>query len=234
MDPVNLQDGGAARRTPRAGVGRRLRIAAVALLLAGGAVAAWYGGARNFVFPKRWDKIAEPALYRSGQISGRLIESTLRRHGIRTVVDLTDRRTRTEDRETERLAIRDLGLERIRAPLEGDGRGDPESYVLALRAMTAAVRTGRPTLVHCQSGVQRVGGVVAAFRLLIERRPPAEVRAELDAKGWDPKDDRVLEEFLDANLGTIAARLVEEGILERVPDPLPLLGSGRPAAVNRR
>lgn len=232
MDTANLQDGDAARRMARAPGGRRARIAVVALLLAGG-VAAWYGGARNHVFPKRWDRIAEPALYRSGQISGRLIEQTLRRHGIRTVVDLTDHRTRSEDRETERLTIRDLGIERIRAPLEGDGRGDPESYVLALRAMTAAVRTGRPTLVHCQSGVQRVGGVVAAYRLLIERRPPAEVRAELDAKGWDPKDDRVLEEFLDANLAHIAARLVAEGIIERVPDPLPLLGSGRPAVVSR-
>lgn len=209
-------------------VRRRLALGLALLAIAAG-LGLWAGGLRDRLIPKRWGLAIAPSVYRSGQISAGLIEKTLRRHGIRTVVDLTDRHTVGPDREAERLAIQDLGIERIRAPLEGDGRGDPESYVLALRAMATALRTGRPTLVHCQSGVQRVGGVVAAYRLLVERRPAAEAVAELKAWGWEPKDDLVLLEFLDANLGRIGARLVEEKIVDRVPDSLPRLAPAGPS-----
>lgn len=200
----------------------------LALLAVAAGIGLWAGGLRDRILPKRWGVAMAPSVYRSGQVSAGLIEKTLRRHGIRTVVDLTDRHTAGPDREAERLAIQDLGIERIRAPLEGDGRGDPESYVLAVRAMATALRTGRPTLVHCQSGVQRVGGVVAAYRLLVERRSAAEAVAELKAWGWKPKDDLVLLEFLDANLGRIGARLVEEKVVDRVPDPLPRLAPSGP------
>ncbi len=207
---------------------RPRRIVALACVMLGavGIAVVWHEWVRDRVMPKRWSEVAGGVVYRSGQISAPLVERTLRRHGIRCIIDLTDSRTRRPDRDAERAACDRLGIRRVELPLEGDGRGDLESYVGAVREMVQAVSEGRPTLVHCQSGSQRVGGVVAVYRLLIERRAPAEVQAEMRAHDWRPGRDRVLVEFLNAHMGEIARRLVDAGLIEALPAPLPALDPG--------
>ena len=180
---------------------------------------------RDRLWPHRWGVVEEGTVYRSGQIAPRLIARVLRDHGIRTVVDLTDLHTRTAAREAEKRTLQELGIRRVRAPLEGDGRGDLESYVTAIREIVRARASGEPLLVHCQSGVQRAGGVVAAYRLLVQGRSPAETLRELRRFGWRPGRDRVLAEFLDANLPELARRLQAAGLAERIPEPCPRLSA---------
>lgn len=206
-----------------------------AFLVAGVAVTglAWNNGLRDRIEPRRWGVVVEGCVYRSGQIAAPIFERTLRHYGIHRVIDLTDPETISLHRDVEARAVRHAKMRYISAPLAGDGRGNLESYVRALVTMVGAARSHSPTLVHCQSGAQRVGGVVAMYRLLVERRTPAEACAELRTFGWRAGRDRELTEFLNANMEALARRLVEEKAIEAMPDPLPRLGpevTGEPPA----
>ncbi len=187
------------------------------------AAAAGVAGFHDRLWPRRWGVVEPGVVYRSGQLAPGLIERVLREHRIRTVVDLTDRHTRTAAREAEKRTLEKLGIRRVRAPLEGDGRGDLESYVAAIGEILRARAKGEPLLVHCQSGVQRAGGVVAAYRLLVPGWSPENVLRELQTFGWRPGRDRVLIEFLNTNLPELARRLRAAGVVARVPEPCPRL-----------
>jgi hypothetical protein len=126
------------------------------------------------------------------------------------------------EQPAERAAIADLGIELHRCRLVGDGTGNIDSYADAVVAIAAARKEGKPVLVHCYAGAQRTGGVVAAYRLLVEGAAPSAVYAELSEYGWSP-GDTALVEFLNTHMRTIANRLVDAGLLETVPEPLPLL-----------
>lgn len=206
---------------------RRGRLA-LAVVLVSGFMQVWHGGLHKRVLPLRWGPVAAGCVYRSGQLTIPVLERTLHRHGIVRIIDLTDPATQSVHRDAEARLARRLRLRYIAAPLEGDGRGEIESYVKALVPLAGAVNIKSPTLVHCQAGTQRAGGVVAVYRLLVERRPVPEVLAEMRAYDWRPVRDRRLVEFLDANMAVLARRLVEEGVIPQVPDPLPRLGA--PAA----
>lgn len=206
---------------------RRGRLA-LAVVLVPVFMQVWHGGLHRRVLPLRWGPVAGGCVYRSGQLTIPVLERTLHRHGIVRIIDLTDPATQSVHRDAEARLARRLRLRYIAAPLEGDGRGEIESYVKALVPLAGAVNIKSPTLVHCQAGTQRAGGVVAMYRLLVERRPAPEVLAEMRAYDWRPVRDRRLVEFLDANMAVLARRLVEEGVIAEVPDPLPRLGA--PAA----
>lgn len=197
--------------------------AAVGIVLACGA-AVFEFELKDRLIAKRWGVVEEGAIYRSGQLSRHLIKSQLQQHGIQVVIDLTDEDRADEDQRAERWTIAELGIEAHRFPLTGDGTGDVRRYAEAVAAMVTAKRGGKPVLVHCHAGAQRTGGVVAAYRLLVERtRTPVEVSAELARFGWQRGRDDVLLDFLNAHLEELARLLVERGIIDDVPSPLPRL-----------
>jgi protein tyrosine/serine phosphatase len=78
-------------------------------------------------------------------------------------------------------------------------------------------------LVHCHAGAQRTGGIVAAYRLLVENRSPEFVIRELEAYGWNRRRDQILLDFINENLRKAAEELVATGSLTRVPEELPVL-----------
>ncbi len=220
---------GGARAGHPAGDGRRpygggggMRRFLIALVAAGVLWGAW-ALHRNHVAPSRWEQVIPGRIYRSGQLPAGRVRDMLVRHGIRTVVDMTDTRTRTKDRTAEKSVLEELGIRRVRTPLEGDGRGDLQSYVTALREIRQAEASGEPLLFHCQSGVQRTGGTVALYRIFFQARGAEEVLRELRAHDWRPGRDDVLIEFLDANMEEIGRQLLEAGLIAAVPSPLPRL-----------
>lgn len=195
---------------------RFVRIAALVGLIAGG-VALWTEVVRDRVIAKRWGVVEEGRIYRSGQVSRHLIESQLKEHGIQVVVDLMGDDPDNREQPFERAVIERLGVELVKCPLIGDGTGDPDEYVRAIRAIDAARRADRPVLVHCYAGSQRTGGVVALYRLLVRGDPPESILAELPRYDWRPSRDRILLEYLDKNLPRIAAELAAAGVTIRQP-----------------
>jgi len=147
-----------------------------------------------------------------------IVEQTLQERGIDVIVDLAG--DDCEASRAENAAARRLGATEFLLPLHGDGTGDIEQYAQAIRRMTEADRAGEQTLVHCVAGGSRTGGVVAMFRILVEGWDPQRARDEMLSYGWKPaKSD--LEGYLDRNMEPLAKRLVELGVIERVPDPMP-------------
>jgi undecaprenyl-diphosphatase len=173
---------------------------------------------------KRWGIVEPGSIYRSGQISKWLIEDTLVRNHIAVVIDLNGIEAGDIHQPVEIAAVKKLGLEHHRLPLNGDGTGDIRRYAEAIRVIHESAQAGRPVLVHCYAGTQRTGGVVACYRLLVQRKPPSEVYGEMQRYAWNPKKDRVLLEYVNSRMPALAWLLVENGVLEAVPDPLPVLG----------
>jgi len=212
-----------ARPSPRRARARASAALAGALIIAAGLAVLWKSTLEDRLLPRRWGVVEAGAIYRSGQLSETLIQQTLLKHHIRVVVDLTPLEPANAAQEVEGHVLDELGIELARCPLSGDGTGDPGEYVRALAAIARARHVGQPVLIHCQAGSQRTGGVVAAWRLLVEGRPPEAVRAEMRRYGWRPERDRVLTEYLNAHLAEIASGLLAAGTLERLPAPMPRL-----------
>jgi hypothetical protein len=204
----------------------RRRTALLLLFVVGlgaGGVVWWRDGGKRLFFPRKWDAVQEGVLYRSGQIHRRLIEDTLRTHGIDLVIDLSRDDESDPDAAAERAAIERLGIRRIGLDLDGSGRGDPAQYVTALDAIARAQRAGEQVLVHCNAGSERTGGVSMLYRTLFQGWSADAAFAEyVSYRARTPRWSRVAY-FLDANMESIARGLVASGALPALPEHLPVL-----------
>ncbi len=193
------------------------------VILIGGSIWVWHDVIRDRVIPKRWGCVEANQIYRSGQLSSALIERTLEKNGIQTIVSLTGEKPGDPDHMAEIQAAEKLGIELLRFGLGGDGTGDIENYALAIAAIVKAKQEGKPVQVHCAAGTQRTGGVIACYRLLVLGAPKANVIREMRSYDWDPEGNPKLIPYVNENMHTLSTRLVELGVIESVPDPLPLL-----------
>jgi predicted protein tyrosine phosphatase len=94
-------------------------------------------------------------------------------------------------------------------------------YIAAVEIMARNVRDGRPTLVHCHAGAQRTGGAVALYRVLIDRWTACQAVAEMNAFGHCANDNEKLLPYLNAHVGVVAQALVDRGVIDQTPSPLP-------------
>lgn len=213
-----------------AAAARRRRILAAVLVVAaiiGAGV--WLVATFKYDFiPKRWGVVEPGRVYRSGQLSESIIEQTLRENRIAFVVDLTgDEEEGSEQRAmqlNEQAVIARLGIGSGKYPLSGDGTGDIRRYAEALTAVDACVREGKPVLIHCSAGTHRTGATVAFYRMLVQGRPGSEAFAEIQRYEWSPKRHAVLTDYVNANMRELAELLVQRGVIDRVPEPLPKFG----------
>lgn len=198
---------------------RWLAIAVVLGLLAG---SVWYVNANlNRWFPKNFAQVdSQGLLFRAGMIDAQLIEGVLRDHDIKLVLSMTTPGSTDpdEDRNIQGVvkAAEKLGIRQQFWPLGGDGLGDLEHYIGAVTQMKQAYDLGEPTLVHCSAGSYRTGGVVAIWRLFVDRWPPQRVLDEMHAYGMG-RDNRLVA-FLNQHMGLIQQRLIEQRV---IAEPLP-------------
>jgi protein tyrosine/serine phosphatase len=195
----------------------------LAAVIIGGGIWLWHDVIQDRVIPKRWGCVEQGAIYRSGELSPALIERTLRKNDIQVIVSLTGEKPDDPDQNAERQAAKELGIELLRFGLGGDGTGDIEHYAQAIAHIVKAKQEGKAVQVHCAAGTQRTGGVIACYRLLVRGDPKDDVLREMRSYDWDPQDNPKLVPYVNENMPTLAARLVELGVIESVPDPLPLL-----------
>ncbi len=198
------------------------------ILILCGAMWLWVELVEDRVVPKRWAAVERGSLYRSGQLSPSLVKRTLKRHKVRdteiaVIVNLTHDEPQDEEQQAETKAADELGIRLTRFPLDGDGTGDVRNYAGAIAEIIRARSRGEPVLVHCQAGVQRTGGVIACYRLLVEQRPASFVMKELRENRWDPTDNPALVPYINDHLGELAAMLLDAGVISEIPSPLPVL-----------
>ena len=176
------------------------------------------------ILAKRFGIVEPGQIYRSGQISQFMIEETLVKHGIQVIVDLTHIEPDHPDQLAEQTAAKKHGITHLRYSLEGDGTGDVEVYASAVAKVHECVEAGKPVLVHCAAGAQRTGGVIALYRMLVQKKDPKFAYAELPLYSWRAHKDQALITYLNTNMEKLSELLVEKKVIQTVPSPLPWIG----------
>ncbi len=192
-------------------------------LVAAAAGGYWWSLHKYEYTAKRFGVVVPEKIYRSGQLTPQMLGETLSEHGITTLIDLQLNDIHDQHQQTEIQYAKQYGLRHFRFPLAGDGTGDVKSYVEAVSMLIQCERENQPVLVHCAAGTQRTGGIVACYRLLIEQADPQSVVDELREYQWTPSEGTELPEYINTHLPYIANQLVERGLLDRVPSPMPML-----------
>jgi protein tyrosine/serine phosphatase len=112
--------------------------------------------------------------YRSGQIPGGRLSAVVRRHGIRTVINLRGAAPQEDWYRAELSACESLGVAHEDFDWFKDHLPEPESLAAFVRLINEAER---PILVHCQGGVHR-SAVASACYLLMNGASVDEARDE--------------------------------------------------------
>lgn len=201
---------------------RRNRAVVIVLCLSSGA-AGWgiWHEFHDQWFPRNLGPIAPNLVYRSGQIDRHLIHDFLESRSIRRIVVMSNYEFDDPDHVAQKEAADALNIEVIRHAMAGDGVGTAANYAAVVALIDESINQNIPTLVHCSAGSQRTGGTVAAYRLLVQHADPDTVFHEAAAHGWDPHDDHAWPDFLNQNMSAIAQHLVDVGVIDGLPDPLP-------------
>jgi protein tyrosine/serine phosphatase len=185
---------------------RRMLVVVVLASISCAMIVWWYAGLRNRFEPVNFGVVEPGRIYRSGQISEHVIRKTIQKNHVGLILSLSG--DESSDLEAEKAAAMDLGIDRVYlGGLAGDGLGDPSVYPKALAQIIKANHDGKAVLVHCQSGAQRTGGVIAAYRILVEGQPPEQAFAEMRQYGHDPKHNRMLIPFIEQHLSEWKAQL---------------------------
>lgn len=157
--------------------------------------------------PKRFGVVEQGKIFRSGRIAPHLIRTTLQKHGIKVIVDLTEPDQQDPSWRAEQAAAEEQGITRYNFPLRGDGTGNITNYAKAIAVLEQSKKANKPVLVHCAAGVQRTGGAIASYRLLVEKHTPTTAYAELSRYGWKPRKDKILTEYLSGHMAELNSLL---------------------------
>jgi protein tyrosine/serine phosphatase len=194
----------------------------VLIAIAAGGLVLWHKVIKDNIYPRNFGIVEDGSIYRSGQISAHLIKDILIRYNIRIIIVLTGEDAKPAQ-IAEKKAADELNIKILTFPLRGNGTGDPNLYIDAVTALAESVHQQMPVLVHCAAGTQRTGGVIAVYRLLVERKDPAFVISEMKKYGWNYHHNPELSKYLNTNIGLIGETLKQKGVIESVPSPLPKL-----------
>lgn len=217
-----MDETGDSTGSPKKSTGRLIVKIVLVVVIIAGAIWTWDEVIKYRVIAKRFGVVVPGSIYRSGQLSPTMLEKTLVNNEIDLVIALGDDRPDLKEHVAEKETVERLGIQRRIYPLRGDGTGDIASYANAIADIVETRDAGRRVLVHCWAGTYRTGGVVASYRMLIEGMSPADAWTEMEAYDWD-SDIKILPEYLNSNMPELTRLLVERGVLDAVPDPLPVL-----------
>ena len=175
--------------TSKRGLGSVVSLAVIAALLVGAGVFG-YRVVWPDAHPKRFAEVVPGKLYRSGEPSPAAMEAMVKKHGIRTIIDLgVAPEGDVRDRRMQ-LATQALGVTRFKFDLIGDSTGNPYEYVAALRLASDPAR--QPVLVHCATGSQRTSCAIGLFRAAFEGVSVDDAIAEANRFDAKPKVDETM------------------------------------------
>jgi tyrosine-protein phosphatase SIW14 len=195
-------------------------ILCLAVTVAAGAWA-WRSVLKDRIIPKRFGVVEQGLIYRSGQLSATLVRKVLAEYNIKTIVILTGKPSDRPDQQAEKQAADEMNIKILRFSLNGNGTGDINEYARAIFAIADAQKHKQPVLIHCAAGAQRTGGIIAMYRLLVQKKDPRWVEDEMEYYGCAIDYKPTLYAFLNNNMAELAMQLKQSGVIEKIPSPLP-------------
>ena len=175
------------------------------------------------LFPKRWGVVEEAAIFRSGQLSPTQIQRQVQKHDIDVIVSLMSPLPGNPAYEAEKNAAEEHGIERHEYPLLGNGTGDIKQYAAAIAKIHESVQADKIVLVHCAAGTQRIGGVVASYRILVQGKSVDQAVQEMKQYGFRQKKNPDLLPYMNEHMSELTALLIERHVIDYSPNPLPVL-----------
>lgn len=183
------------------------RLSVILAIAAAVALGGWFFRyhIRDDLFARNFGVVEAGQIYRSGRQTPAMMEQIVRANGIRTIIDLGAFAPGSREEAIADQTAKALGVTRFRFGLYGDGTGDPNEYVAALRLMTDPAL--RPVLVHCAAGAQRTSGCVVLYRHHVQGQPLAGAFPESFAFKHDPGRNPNLAPYLNRWSTEIGAAL---------------------------
>jgi protein tyrosine/serine phosphatase len=196
---------------------RRAFVLLAALILA---FACWEVGVKDQFYPKNFGVVEEGQIYRSGRIASRLIKNLLLKYKIKVVISLSGD-SNSNPNMAESQAVAELGIKRSIYFLRGNGTGDVNDYAEVVAEICRDQKEKKPVLIRCIAGAQRTGGIIVAYRLIVQQKDVNSVRAEMISYGFDPTENKNLRVFLNNNMMKIAGELKKMGVIDKIPPSIP-------------
>ena len=196
-------------------------------------VALWFWAVRPNLVPKNFGVVDEGRVYRSGQLTPAAMRRVVEQRHIKTVIDLGSywdgpRLADARGDELNQQMAEAMGVRRYLMPLYGDGQGNVNWYVHAVRIMNDPAR--QPVLVHCGAGSERTSVACILYEQLRHGAPDNAAGVEAArAFHHNPRKNPHVREVLDS-WGAEVLRCVREGgqvrdpKFEAVPEPKPVAG----------
>lgn len=169
----------------------------------------WRSPLRDHMFVRNFGVVEPGRIYRSGRLTPSTLGRLRRRLNLRTVIDLGAYWHDSPRERSLQDAAAKLGLTRHRyRGLKGDGTGNPNAYLRALRAM--ADPANHPLLIHCAAGADRTGAVVILYRVATGSVTLEEAFEEARRHRHDPERNESMLAFVRAHAESIT-RAFNEG-----------------------
>ncbi len=194
LESMEDEHGGSDSRS-RSAIRQVVLVGVLLAALAGGGAVLWHKVIRHELFPRNFGVVVDGQIYRSGRLTERALRSLIEDREVRTILDLgafdpdSEREAWTQD------VAEELGVQRFRFSLIGDGTGNPNYYVQALRVMTD--EQAWPLLVCCGAGSERTSVAVMLYRNLVDGDPMMETYAETFGYKHDREDWEMLAYLAD-------------------------------------
>lgn len=180
------------------------------------AVVLYFVAVRPNVWPPNFGVVEAGKVYRAAALTPGATRALQREHGIKTIIDLGGFDKKPVENRNARRTAKALGINRYEFWLEGDGTGNPNAYVAALRVL--ADPNAYPVLIHCSAGAQRTSGCVMLYREVFQGKGLDETYAESFEFRHDPEDNPRLLPFLKQHEGAIAAAAKSGGWIAGFPE----------------
>lgn len=179
-----------------------LRLVLPLAIVVGGGAFVWQKYVKDYIIPRNFGIVEPGMIYRSGRLKPNVLTNLHDEYKLHTIIDLGAYLPGSDDDRAEQNVADTLGMERHTFSLKGDGTGDPNAYVEALRLMVDPAH--QPVLVHCSAGAQRTSAAVIVYRNVIEGMPIEQAYPESFDYKHEPKDYHLLA-YLADNIDVIRA-----------------------------
>jgi len=152
---------------------RTLKAGVIAVGLSAGSIGAYWGVIQ---YQGNFHTVREGALYRSAQLTKDELQSAVRDHGIRAILNLRGAHPGESWYDDEVAASNGFGIAHYDYGLSAY-RVVTEKQITDLLGIIG--RAPKPLLVHCKSGADRTGLVSALYRFAVEGKSADEADAQL-------------------------------------------------------
>jgi protein tyrosine/serine phosphatase len=163
---------------------------------------------RDNVIPRNFGVVEAGQIYRSGRLSTAMMAKVVRENNIKLVIDLGAFAPGSPEEILAQRTAQALGVRRVRFSLEGDGTGNPQHYVDALKLV--ADPANHPVLVHCAAGSERTSGCIMLYRRAFQGVPFETSMAESREHKHDPEGNPALTKYLAEHGEAIVRQVLAE------------------------